>query len=87
MSLAKINTTNDSDVSVECGTKQTITSRPIRARPATRRPGSTPPPRTSITPRMTAVNSRALRRYTLADGQQEDVEKADWDIVDSDVLP
>ncbi len=82
VSLDKVITTNDSDVYVWSATsKQTVRVSPHQGQVSFSSFGFDP----SATHLYYTTNDGGefarLRRYTLAGGQQEDVEKADWDIV------
>jgi len=85
VSLAKIITTNDTDVYVwSAASKQTIRVTPHQGQ-ASFSPAGFDPTSTHLYYTANDVGEFArLRRYALADGQQEDVEKADWDIVNSE---
>jgi dipeptidyl aminopeptidase/acylaminoacyl peptidase len=85
VSLAKVITTNDSDVYVwSAATKQT-TRVSLHQGEANFSPSGFDPSSTHLyfTTNDSGEFTR-LRRYALAGGQQEDVEKADWDIVTSE---
>jgi len=82
VSLDKVITTNDSDVYVwSAASKQTIRVSPHQGQVSFSSFGFDP----ASTHFYYATNDGGefarLRRYALAGGQQEDVEKADWDIV------
>jgi len=85
VALAKVVTTNDSDVYLWNATsKQTVRVSPHQGRATFSSTGFDP----SSTHLYYTTNDSGefarLRRYALAGGQQEDVEKADWDIVSSE---
>jgi len=85
VSLEKANTTNDSDVYVwSAASKQTIRVSPHQGQASFSPEGFD---RSSSHLYYLANESgefARLRRYAVAGGQQEDVEKADWDIVDNE---
>jgi len=85
VSLSKVITTNDSDVYAwSAATKQTTRVSPHQGQ-ATFSPTGFDPSSTHLYyVTNDAGEFSRLRRYALAGGQQEDVEKADWDIVDNE---
>ena len=85
VALAKVITTNDSDVYVwSAVTKQTTRVSPHQGQASFSPTGFDPSSTHLYYTTNDAGEFARLRRYALAGGQQEDVEKADWDIVDSE---
>lgn len=85
VALAKVITTNDSDVYLwNAVSKQTVRVSPHQGQATFSSTGFDP----SSTHLYYTTNDSGefarLRRYTLTGGQQEDVEKAEWDIVSSE---
>ena len=85
VSLVKITTTNDTDVYVwSTATKQTTRVTPHQGQASFSPSGFDPASAHLYYTSNDSGEFARLRRYALAGGQQEDVEKADWDIVNSE---
>ena len=85
VSLVKITTTNDTDVYVwSAATKQTTRVTPHQGQASFSPAGFDPSSAHLYYTSNDSGEFARLRRYALAGGQQEDVEKADWDIVNSE---
>jgi dipeptidyl aminopeptidase/acylaminoacyl peptidase len=85
VSLSKVNSTNDEDIYVWSAASKQMTHVSPHQGQATASPTGFDPSSTHLyyTSNDTGEFAR-LRRYSLAGGQREEVEKADWDIVDSE---
>ena len=85
---SKVITTNDTDVYVWSAAIEADHPRLAASGPGDvlGQPGLIHRPLTCITLTNDAGEFARLRRYALVGGQQEDVEKADWDIVEQRVL-
>jgi dipeptidyl aminopeptidase/acylaminoacyl peptidase len=85
VSLTKVNSTNDEDVYVWSAASKQLTHVSPHTGQAIASPAGFNPSSSHVyyTSNDTGEFAR-LRRYSLSGGQREEVEKADWDIVDSE---